>query len=129
MKNCPVDTHLRILIVDDEPAVAEIIRRLLAVDGLETRIVHSADEALQTIARFEPDVLLCDINMPGLSGIELARYLSHILPNTRIVWISGQSGPEILESPAAQGLSAKMLTKPVSRKQLLEAIGVAPVRA
>ncbi len=113
---------MKVLIVDDEPSVAAILRIMLEKHGFEVQVVHSGAEALNKAAGFDPDVLICDLQMPGLSGVELSRHLHYLLPNCRKIWISGYAGPEILESPSAHGLPVTLLTKPVSQSDLLQAL-------
>lgn len=66
-------TKKRILIVDDEPDLCEILRFNLEAAGFGTIVAHSAESALNELSACQPDVLLLDVMMPGLSGFDLAR--------------------------------------------------------
>ena len=65
----------RILVVDDHEDTAAMLGLLLALIGHQTQVAHDGLEALATAAAFRPDVALLDINLPGLSGYEVARKL------------------------------------------------------
>ena len=81
----------RVLVVDDEPAVAAAIRRVLA--SHHEVVVHgSAEEAMDTIARGERfDAILCDLMMPGMTGMDLHEALSRLAPEQagRVVVLTG----------------------------------------
>lgn len=94
---------VRILVVDDHPLVREGIRGALSVPGFAVIAdVGSAEEAL-AIARAErPDVIVMDISLPGMSGIEAAEALCRERPGTRVLMLSVHDHPEyVLESVRA----------------------------
>ncbi len=64
-----------ILIVDDNPANLKLAKVLLAGEGYAVRTAMSADEALQTLEAFHPRLILMDIQLPGMDGLELSRQL------------------------------------------------------
>lgn len=65
----------RVLTVDDDPDVAESFKMLLEIIGSEVRVAHDGPAALEVARRFRPEVVFIDINLPGMSGYELARRL------------------------------------------------------
>jgi len=72
----PVPAHpARVLVVDDNPLNLELANFVLAADGLVVAIAADADEALCRIADFEPDLILMDIQLPGMDGLALTRRL------------------------------------------------------
>jgi len=80
-----------VLVVDDEPLVARAASRLLAREH-EVTIAHSGAEALERIQRGEPfDLVLCDLMMPGVSGMDFHERLSKLCPDlaARTVFVSG----------------------------------------
>jgi CheY-like chemotaxis protein len=93
-KVVPSGTHKRVgrvLVIDDEPAIGRALRRVLGAECV-VEIVFSADAGLKRLeggARY--DVVLCDLMMPNMDGIEFHRRLSKVLPEEarRIVFISG----------------------------------------
>ena len=60
----------RILIVDDDPSVAEYFARLASQNGYEVQMASSGESALETIAEGQPDLVLMDVMMPGIGGFE-----------------------------------------------------------
>src|ERR1017187_3440255 len=61
----------RVLIVDDESLIADTLGLIFRKNGFEAKVVYTADDALQCARSFAPELLLCDINMPVRSGLEL----------------------------------------------------------
>jgi DNA-binding NtrC family response regulator len=70
----------RILIVDDEPLVAELLTEMLtqADRGYSMQTALTASDALVALSRQRPDVILLDINMPGVNGLEALRLIKHL---------------------------------------------------
>ncbi len=64
-----------ILIVDDNPTNLKLARVVLSAEGLEVRTAISAEDALQVLETFRPNLILMDIQLPGLDGLELTRQL------------------------------------------------------
>jgi CheY-like chemotaxis protein len=69
---------LRFLVVDDEGDARALVQRVLADCGAEVRGAAGAQEALEALAAFRPQVLLCDIGMPGVDGYELLRRVRNL---------------------------------------------------
>lgn len=65
----------RVLIVDDNLMNIELVTFLLKTDGFEVGVAHDAIEALRMVPTFEPDLILMDIQLPGMDGLELTRHL------------------------------------------------------
>ena len=87
---------IHVLIVEDNPAAREGYRQLLAVWGFETRTAHNGLAALVEIRCVRPDIVLTDLEMPGMNGYELLTILRRIYPAIRLIAMSGScSGYEI----------------------------------
>src|SRR5690349_10996340 len=67
----------KILVVDDEPANVQVFARLMTRLGYEVLTALGGEAALQAVARDSPDLVLLDVNMPGLDGFEVCRRLKH----------------------------------------------------
>jgi len=63
----------RILVIDDDPGIREVVRRVLTADGYEVTALDSAEELESTLATLQPHLLLCDVMMPGRDGLEICR--------------------------------------------------------
>jgi CheY-like chemotaxis protein len=85
---------LRILVVDDLVDAAESLALLLRLLGHEVRVAYSGRQALEAVSGFQPDLVLLDIEMPGMHGGETARLLRR-LPGCQNLTIVATSGTEI----------------------------------
>jgi putative two-component system response regulator len=115
----PVTTPGRILIVDDDPLVRETMRDYVEHLGYQVTDAGSAEEALPIIARDIPDLILLDVRMPGITGIDLCRQVKAD-PVTRLVPVVLLTAERELESRVA-GLAAgadDYFTKPVHPREL-----------
>src|SRR5262249_1658866 len=81
----------RILVVDDYKDVADSLGILLEIMGHEVRVAYSGQEALEALARFEPDVALLDLGLPGMNGYQLARRIRE-QPRFRNLTPAAQTG-------------------------------------
>jgi CheY-like chemotaxis protein len=81
----------RILILDDEEAVRRVLQNALERLGYELNVASSGPEALTLLSRNPYDLVICDIQMPGLSGIDFYRELERNLPSLadRVIFITG----------------------------------------
>ena len=116
------DEPLRIVLVDDHALVRSAIRQALeAPDVTVVGEARSAEEALEIAPQLRPDVLLMDIDLPGLSGIEAVRELAPRLPDTRIVMLTASTDRRDLLEAVRHG-AAGYLTKDLTGDALLRAI-------
>lgn len=88
---------VKALIVDDEPDARELLQKILEAHGARVTAAHSGDEALRVIARSPPDVMLCDLGMPGLDGYQVMRKVRETeVPGTTLpaIAVSAFARPE-----------------------------------
>ena len=123
-----------ILIVDDEVEVGEAIRRVLERAGLAVTAVSGAAAGLAAVERHPPDVVVTDVIMPKMHGIELIKMLRQRYPQIRVIAISGGGSfgplaykPDAISThaflAAARDAGAnEMLTKPFDLEELLQAV-------
>jgi DNA-binding response OmpR family regulator len=110
----------KVLISDDERIIADTLALILAKDGFETRAAYSSKQAMELAAQFQPDMLISDVLMPDLNGVDAAMEVRKILPEVRVFLLSGQSATgEILARSKAQDSGFEVLVKPVHPKDLL----------
>lgn len=112
-------TRARILLVEDDPGVRDLVLRMLAATGHETYAAASADEALVRWPELcsKVDLLLSDLAMPGMNGRQLATHLRNEQPELRVVFMTGFD-PEAKECDASE----LVLHKPFTCEALLESI-------
>jgi two-component system, cell cycle sensor histidine kinase and response regulator CckA len=108
----------RVLLVDDEEAVRELLTGVLESNGFNVTSAESAEEALEILKRSNFDVLLSDVVLPGASGPELARQLRASRPGTRVLFMSGYTGDGLLD---AQELNSEVafIQKPFGSRALV----------
>lgn len=117
-------SHKLILVVDDEQRIADTLALILQCDGYETAIAYDGDSALAQCSRIHPDLLLTDVVMPGMNGIELALAVSEKLPECKVLLFSGQAATaELLDRARKQDCDFPLLSKPVHPEDLLKRVG------
>jgi two-component system, OmpR family, response regulator len=108
----------RVLIVDDEPHVRDLLRDFLTTVGDEVVTAATGEEALEVVPIFQPDVILTDMVMPGLSGADVLNALRRAGVTVPVILISGQS----ITMPG--GFFA-LLRKPFDLRKLAEVVTAA----
>lgn len=108
----------RILIVDDEPGIRQSLKGVFEDEGFTTDVVPSGEECLARVAATPYDLVLLDIWLPGIDGIETLRQLRELSPATRVIMISGHA--TIATAVAATKLGAyDFIEKPLSLEHTL----------
>jgi DNA-binding response OmpR family regulator len=116
-----IASRARILVVDDEQAIANSLSWVLDREGFETRAVYSGEEAIETADTFLPNALICDVLMAGISGIETAVQIRRKFPSCKVLVISGHVSPaDLVAGGAAKDHPFDFLSKPVHPRVLLE---------
>ena len=118
---------MRTLIVDDEPAVRSLAAKILTRSGTVCQMAGSAEEALLRVGQEPFDVVVIDIRLPGMSGLELASRLQQREPDTALLMLTGNSDPESVIA-AMQAGAADYVTKPFTAELLLDAFARAVER-
>jgi CheY-like chemotaxis protein len=110
----------KILIVDDEQIFADTLAQIFQNEGYECRAVYSAEQAVETIAAWEPELAVVDVMLPGMNGIDLAILLKANYPSLAVMMISGQVATGgLAERAAQQGHEFSILPKPFPVPDLL----------
>jgi two-component system cell cycle sensor histidine kinase/response regulator CckA len=111
----------RVIVVDDEPAVRYIVRRMLEPAGYEVTEAADPTQACATIEQAGPlDLLIADFRMPELTGDEVARRFRAAMPDVKVLFITGYADDLFVERAQLWDGEA-FLEKPFSRQGLLEA--------
>lgn len=119
------NTMRRVLIVDDEPVVADTLRLIFQKNGFEAQSVYSADEAMLRAESFAPELMLCDINMPEKDGVELISAMTLGYPACRILVLTGaySSIARVRDFGAKLKRKLPILAKPCAPAELLREAG------
>ena len=110
----------RILVVDDESAIADTIAKILTLSGYAAVAAYDGDSALETALLTPPELLLTDVVLPGMNGVELALTIKRVYPDCKILLFSGQaSTADLLANAHHAGHRFTLLSKPVPPQDLL----------
>jgi DNA-binding NarL/FixJ family response regulator len=120
--------RLRLVLADDHPAFLEGLRRILELEYDVLAAVTDGESALAEAARLSPDVVVCDISMPGKTGFEVALELKRSSPEIRIVFVTMHTDPAYVSEALRIGVTAYVL-KTAEASELLDSIRAAAAAA
>jgi CheY-like chemotaxis protein len=110
----------KVLVADDEQVIANTLAIILNQAGFDARAVYSGEKVIETLDGFKPDMLISDVIMTGMTGIEAAILTRQKLPKCKILLFSGQAATaDLLEQARADGHEFEILAKPVHPTDLL----------
>jgi len=113
-----------VLVVDDEPEFRELTVKMLKRRGIEARGAENGEEALEILQRAPLDVVLLDVKMPGMDGIETLRQIRIQNPLVEVVLLTGHASVESGIEGMKQG-AFDYLMKPIELEPLLEKLSFA----
>ena len=111
----------RVLVVDDDRLVADTICLVFKANGFDSEARYSAAEALERAKSYEPDLMLCDVIMPDVSGLQLADQVAELLPDTRMLLLSAYSSnaADVRAHSRRAERPLKLLSKPCRPDDLM----------
>ncbi|MEJ2150744.1 MAG: response regulator [Chloroflexota bacterium] len=112
-----------VLIVEDDTAMADTLASMIHLLGYRSRVVHSSRAAISAATKERPDLILLDLNLPGINGFEVCRYLKRDpqLSNTQVIFVSVEGGSDRMQLAREAGAAAYLI-KPVGLDELEETI-------
>ena len=116
---------MRVLVVDDSKAMRMIVGRTLRQSGVAVDEVREAEDgraALDALASYDADLVLCDWNMPNMNGIELLRAMRAGGDERTFGFVTSESNPSMADEAEAAG-AAFLLTKPFTPERFADAVG------
>ena len=113
----------RVLIVDDEPTDLAILKSLVEQLGHEVHLASDGEEAFKKYLRKDIEVVITDLEMPRVDGVEFIEALQALYPDTKIIAVSGE-GPDRLHAAKRAGATV-LLSKPIHSEALDKALAQA----
>jgi|GraSoiStandDraft_46_1057282.scaffolds.fasta_scaffold35027_2 DNA-binding response OmpR family regulator len=111
---------MRVLVIDDEKNLADTLVWILERAGFEATSAYDGESALQRLDTFQPDIVISDVIMPGVNGIEVCTRIQARFPKCHILLFSGQTATnELLGEAREHGLTWELLAKPMDPDELL----------
>lgn len=120
MTQAPSEHRPKVLIADDEKIIADTLAMILNQGGFDAKAVYTCEKALELAPAFRPDMLISDVLMADLNGVDAAIQMRLILPDIRVFLLSGQTATaDLIAKSKAGDLGFEVLVKPVHPKDLL----------
>jgi CheY-like chemotaxis protein len=114
-------TKLKILVVDDDENIREVLSDLLLLEGYEILLAEDGEQALLIFEEILPDVVITDLGMPGISGWEVARRIKSKDPSKKVIVISGW-GATLQKDQLEENYVDQVLPKPFHLEQVKKII-------
>jgi DNA-binding NarL/FixJ family response regulator len=96
----------RVLLADDYPGMVTAVSRLLSLDCEVVGTVADASALMESVQRLQPDLVVLDLNLPDLSGLEACRQITQAYPQTKVIVYTAVTDPEVRQRSLAVGASA-----------------------
>jgi CheY-like chemotaxis protein len=110
----------KVLVADDERVIADTLAIILNQSGFDATAVYSGERAVETAKTLQPDMLISDVIMTDLNGIDAAIKIRELLPKCKILLFSGQAATaDLLDRARGEGHEFEILAKPVHPQDLL----------
>ncbi len=114
------DTKRVVFVVDDEVVISQTLATILSNAGFQATAFDRPESAIAACAEQTPHLLITDVAMPGMTGIELAIHFRKTQPECKVLLFSGQAATaDLLEKAREQGYDFELLSKPVHPADLL----------
>ncbi len=109
---------MKVLLVDDEEELVVTLAERLIIRGISAKAVTSGMEAIKLLNEEEFDVVIVDVKMPGIGGIEVLTQIKVIRPQTKVILLTGRASEKERELSLIEGAFAYLI-KPVALKELI----------
>ena len=110
----------KVLVVDDEPTITDTLAAVLRNSGYTVKTAYNASAAIALAQEFAPDLVITDVVMPGMNGIEMAIRIRDLIPSCKILLFSGQAATtDLLADAKLRGYDFELLLKPIHPTDLL----------
>lgn len=110
----------RVIVVDDEHVIADTLATILNRSGFEASAAYTGSQAVELARAIKPDLIISDVIMPDMNGIEAAILIRGFLPSCKVLLFSGQAATaDLLSNARASGHEFEILAKPLHPQDLL----------
>jgi CheY-like chemotaxis protein len=121
-------TKRKVIVADDEETIATTLAIILNQAGFEARAVFSGEQVVELLDSFQPEMLIADVVMPGMTGIEVAIAVRSRIPDCKILLFSGHAATaDLLEQAKTHGHEFEIVAKPIHPSDLLAKLGVSNI--
>ncbi len=124
LKLAPSENRGKVLIVDDDDDVVELLSEIVSTQGYQTETAFNGDEALEMFQKSKPNLVITDVLMPGISGIDLAKKLKEIDSSIPVILISGKYLNLIEDLINRKIIADQVLYKPIASSDIIESMGL-----
>jgi CheY-like chemotaxis protein len=109
-----MSAQLKVLVADDEILIADTLGLILRQGGYDCQVAYSGGAALSKTLDFQPALLISDVIMPDMNGVELAIRVREVLPSCEILLLSGQAAAvDLMQHARSAGHNFEILNKPI----------------
>jgi len=115
------DKKLKILVVDDDENIREVLSDLLLLEGHQVLLAEEGEQALLIFEENQPDIIITDLGMPGISGWEVAKRMKKKDPTKKVIVISGW-GASLQKDQLEENCVDQILSKPFHLEQVKKVI-------
>lgn len=117
------ERRIDILVVDDEQIIADTLAMILTKSGYRVMAAYGGDSAMEIARQYRPALLITDVVMPGMTGIELAFALETVVPGCKVLLFSGQAATvDLLAEARAMGREYTILNKPIHPADMIRRV-------
>jgi len=114
----------RVLVVDDEPYVAAMLKEMVTYLGYAVEVAPTGEDGLRAVLAFQPDVVLLDISLPGMSGETVLEHLRVTHPHVAVIMVTGNADLEVAQRTLDHG-AFDYIAKPFDLVRLRQVLGAA----
>ncbi|WP_157466818.1 response regulator [Edaphobacter aggregans] len=131
LKDVPLDDsevregqrRLDVLVVDDEPVIADTLAMILSKSGYRTKSAYAGKSALELAREHRPRLLITDVIMPGMTGIDLALTVERVVPSCKVLLFSGQAATvDLLVKAREMGRDYTIVSKPIHPADMIKRV-------
>ena len=121
VQNSQVQHTPRVLIADDDKLLADTLQLLLSRAGFDAIAVYDGEPAVDMARKWQPDLLLCNLLMPFMNGLQAAIRITSFIPECHVILTSGEEIAEgLMQEARKHGYHFELLQKPIEPGELLE---------